>query len=158
MDLKQIHELIKIVNKSNIGEISIEDKDGKVTIKQKEEQVVTVAAAPQQVYNVSPQQQAPAAPAPTAPVTAPAAAPKADNLITIKSPMIGTFYKRPSPDKPNFVEIGSTIEPGKVICIIEAMKLFNEIEAEVKGKIVKVLVEDSNPVEFDQPLFLVEPA
>ena len=159
MDLKQIHELIKIVNKSNIGEISIEDKDGKVTIKQKEEQVVTVAAAPQQVYNVSPQQQAPpapAAPSPAQPAAAPA--PKADNLITIKSPMIGTFYRRQSPDKPNLVDIGSSIEPGKVLCIIEAMKLFNEIEAEVKGKIVKVLVEDKSPVEFDQPLFLVEPA
>jgi acetyl-CoA carboxylase biotin carboxyl carrier protein len=159
MDLKQIHELIKIVNKSNIGEISIEDKDGKVTIKQKEEQVVTVAAAPQQVYNIAPPapQQAPAAAA-SAPAAAPAPAPKADNLITVKSPMIGTFYRRPSPDKPNFVEVGSTIEPGKVVCIIEAMKLFNEIEAEVKGTIVKILVEDNNPVEFDQPLFLVEPA
>jgi acetyl-CoA carboxylase biotin carboxyl carrier protein len=157
MDLKQIHELIKIINKSNIGEISIEDKDGKVTIKQKEEQVVTVAAQPQQVYNVAP-------PAPAiAPVTTPApaaapAAPKADNFITIKSPMIGTFYRKSSPDKPNFVEVGTSIEPGKVVCIIEAMKLFNEIEAEVKGKIVKILVDDSSPVEYDQPLFLVEPA
>jgi acetyl-CoA carboxylase biotin carboxyl carrier protein len=158
MDLKQIHELIKIVNKSNIGEISIEDKDGKVTIKQKEEQVVTVAAAPQQVYNVAPQaapvQQAvsSAAPAPTAPV---AAAPS--NTITIKSPMIGTFYRKSSPDKPSFAEIGTEVEPGKVVCIIEAMKLFNEIESEVSGRIVKVLVEDASPVEYDQPLFLVEP-
>lgn len=159
MDLKQIHELIKIVNKSNIGEISIEDKDGKVTIKQKEEQVVTVAPAQHQVYNVAPPPQpaVAAAPAPAAPA-APKAAEKTDNYITIKSPMIGTFYRRPSPDKPNYVEIGSTIEPGKTICIIEAMKLFNEIEAEIKGTIVKVLVEDNNPVEFDQPLFLVEPA
>jgi acetyl-CoA carboxylase biotin carboxyl carrier protein len=158
MDLKQIHELIKIVNKSNIGEISIEDKDGKVTIKQKEEQVVTVAATPQQVYNVAPQaapvQQAvsSAAPAPTAPV---AAAPS--NTITIKSPMIGTFYRKSSPDKPSFAEIGTEVEPGKVVCIIEAMKLFNEIESEVSGRIVKVLVEDASPVEYDQPLFLVEP-
>ena len=83
--------------------------------------------------------------------------PKADNLITIKSPMIGTFYKRPSPDKPNFVEVGDEIAPGKVVCIIEAMKLFNEIESEVSGKVVKVLVEDSSPVEYDQPFFLVEP-
>ena len=161
MDLKQIHELIKIINKSNIGEISIEDKDGKVTIKQKEEPVIQVASAPQQVYNVAPAAapQAIAAPA-AAPAAIPAApaAPKADNLITVKSPMIGTFYRRPSPDKPNFVEIGTSIEPGKVICIIEAMKLFNEIEAEVKGTIVKILVEDNNPVEFDQPLFLVQPA
>ncbi len=156
MDLKQIHELIKIVNKSNIGEISIEDKDGKVTIKQKEEQVVTVAAPPQQVYNVGHQPQQAQAPAPAAPVAAPAA--KADNLITVKSPMIGTFYRRQSPDKPLLVDIGASIEPGKVLCIIEAMKLFNEIEAEVKGTIVKILVEDNSPVEFDQPLFLVEPA
>jgi len=158
MDLKQIHELIKIVNKSNIGEISIEDKDGKVTIKQKEEQVVTVAAAPQQVYNVAPQ----AAPAPSAsatasPVAPVAAAPVASNTITIKSPMIGTFYRKSSPDKPAFAEIGTEVEPGKVVCIIEAMKLFNEIESEVSGRIVKVLVEDASPVEYDQPLFLVEP-
>lgn len=160
MDLKQIHELIKIINKSNIGEISIEDKDGKVTIKQKEEQVVTVAApAPHQVFTT---QAAPAqAPAPVAaaPAAAPVAeAPKADNLITIKSPMIGTFYRRPSPDKPLLAEVGTEIAPGKVVCIIEAMKLFNEIESEVKGTIVKVLVEDASPVEYDQPLFLVEPA
>lgn len=158
MDLKQIHELIKIVNKSNIGEISIEDKDGKVTIKQKEEQVVTVAAAPQQVYNVAPQaaqvqQAAPSAvPAPSAPVVA---APS--NTITIKSPMIGTFYRKSSPDKPAFAEVGTEVEPGKVVCIIEAMKLFNEIESEVSGRIVKVLVDDASPVEYDQPLFLVEP-
>ncbi len=159
MDLKQIHELIKIVNKSNIGEISIEDKDGKVTIKQKEEQVVTVAAAPQQVYNVAPQ----AAPVQAAPVAqasatpAAPAAPVASNTITIKSPMIGTFYRKSSPDKPPFAEVGTEVAPGKVVCIIEAMKLFNEIESEVKGTIVKVLVEDASPVEYDQPLFLVEP-
>ena len=152
MDLKQIHELIKIINKSNIGEISIEDKDGKVTIRQKEEQVVTVATPTQQVYTT----QAAPAPAP-APAAAPAAA-KADNLITIKSPMIGTFYRRPSPDKPILAEVGTEITPGKVVCIIEAMKLFNEIESEIKGTIVKVLVEDASPVEYDQPLFLVEPA
>lgn len=161
MDLKQIHELIKIVNKSNIGEISIEDKDGKVTIKQKEEQVVTVAAAPQQVYNVAPQ--AAPAPAQAAPVAqtpatpAAPAVPAASNTITIKSPMIGTFYRKSSPDKPPFAEVGTEVAPGKVVCIIEAMKLFNEIESEVKGTIVKVLVEDASPVEYDQPLFLVEP-
>jgi acetyl-CoA carboxylase biotin carboxyl carrier protein len=153
MDLKQIHELIKIVNKSNIGEISIEDKDGKVTIKQKEEPVVTVAAPAQQAFTAAPQPAA-AAPAPAKP----AAAPKADNLITIKSPMIGTFYRRPSPDKPILADVGTEINPGKVVCIIEAMKLFNEIESEIKGTIVKVLVEDASPVEYDQPLFLVEPA
>lgn len=158
MDLKQIHELIKIINKSNIGEISIEDKDGKVTIKQKEEAVVTVAAPqPQQVYTTVPAPAPLPAAAPAVPA-APAAAPaKADNLITIKSPMIGTFYRRSAPDKPILAEVGTEIAPGKVVCIIEAMKLFNEIEAEVKGTIVKVLVEDASPVEYDQPLFLVEP-
>lgn len=154
MDLKQIHELIKIINKSNIGEISIEDKDGKVTIKQKEEAVVTVAAPAPQVYTTA------MAPAPAiSPATPPPpAAPKADNLITVKSPMIGTFYRRQSPDKPILAEVGTEITPGKVVCIIEAMKLFNEIESEIKGTIVKVLVEDASPVEYDQPLFLVEPA
>ena len=152
MDLKQIHDLIKVVNKSNIGEISIEDKDGKVTIKQKEERV-TVSSAP--VYAA-----APAAPAPAPVAAAPASAPAAatDNLITIKSPMIGTFYRRAAPDKPLLAEEGTEVSQGKVVCIIEAMKLFNEIESEVKGTIVKVLVEDASPVEFDQPLFLVQPA
>ncbi len=155
MDLKQIHDLIKVVNKSNIGEISIEDKDGKVTIKQKEEKV-TVTTAPAQMYTSGPAapvaQAAPAAPAATP------AAPVASNLITIKSPMIGTFYRRAAPDKPLMAEEGTEVSPGKVVCIIEAMKLFNEIESEVKGTIVKILVEDASPVEYDQPLFLVEPA
>ncbi len=155
MDLKQIHELIKIINKSNIGEISIEDKDGKVTIKQKEDAVVTVAAPQTQVYTTAP---APAAPVAAAPAVPAAPAPKADNLVTVKSPMIGTFYRRSSPDKPILAEVGTDIIPGKVVCIIEAMKLFNEIESEIKGTIVKVLVEDASPVEYDQPLFLVEPA
>ncbi len=158
MDLKQIHELIKIVNKSNIGEISIEDKDGKVTIKQKEEPVINVAAPQHQVYTTAPALAAAPAPALSA-APAPAVAPaKADNYITIKSPMIGTFYRRPSPDKPIFAEVGTEVAPGKVVCIIEAMKLFNEIESEISGTIVKILVEDASPVEYDQPLFLVEPA
>jgi acetyl-CoA carboxylase biotin carboxyl carrier protein len=161
MDFKQIQELIKMINKSNIGELTIEQKDFKVTIKQKEEQITqVVSAAPVHhapVYAAAP----PAAAAPQA--TAAPAAPKtaeapAANTITIKSPMIGTFYRKSSPDKPNLVDIGSDVAPGKVVCIIEAMKLFNEIESEVKGKIVKVLVEDASPVEYDQPLFLVEPA
>lgn len=158
MDLKQIHELIKIINKSNIGEISIEDKDGKVTIKQKEEQVVTVAAPAPQVFHTAPSPAPQPAAAPAAAPAAPAApAPKTDNLITVKSPMIGTFYRRPSPDKPMLADVGTEIAPGKVVCIIEAMKLFNEIESEVSGTIVKVLVDDASPVEYDQPLFLVEP-
>jgi acetyl-CoA carboxylase biotin carboxyl carrier protein len=155
MDLKQIHDLIKVVNKSNIGEISIEDKDGKVTIKQKEDKV-TVTSAPAQVYAAAPVATPVSAPAPTA--AAPVAAPVVDNLITIKSPMIGTFYRRAAPDKPLMAEEGTEVSPGKVVCIIEAMKLFNEIESEVKGTIVKVLVEDASPVEYDQPLFLVQPA
>mgnify|MGYP002134412178 CR=1 FL=1 len=155
MDLKQIHDLIKVVNKSNIGEISIEDKDGKVTIKQKEERV-TVSSAP--VYAAAPAP-APAPVAAAAPVSAaPAPAAATDNLITIKSPMIGTFYRRAAPDKPLLAEEGTEVSQGKVVCIIEAMKLFNEIESEVKGTIVKVLVDDASPVEFDQPLFLVEKA
>jgi acetyl-CoA carboxylase biotin carboxyl carrier protein len=155
MDLKQIHDLIKVVNKSNIGEISVEDKDGKVTIKQKEERI-TVSSAP--VYAAAPAP-APAPVAAAAPVSAaPAPAAATDNLITIKSPMIGTFYRRAAPDKPLMAEEGTEVSPGKVVCIIEAMKLFNEIESEVKGTIVKVLVDDASPVEFDQPLFLVQPA
>jgi len=161
MDFKQIQELIKIINKSNIGEISIEEKEFKVTIKQKKEEKITQvigAAAPSvPVYSAPPQQQQIAA-APQADKSKAAAEPKADNLVTIKSPMIGTFYRRPSPDKPIFAEVGDEITPGKVLCIIEAMKLFNEIESEVKGRIVKVLAEDASPVEYDQPLFLVEPA
>ena len=158
MDLKQIQDLVKMVNKSNISELTIEEKDIKITIKQKEDKYVTAApmqAVPQ--MQAMPVAAAPVAAAPSA--AAPAAAPKAaDNLITIKSPMIGTFYRKPAPDKPNFVEEGDEVRNGKVVCVIEAMKLFNEIESEVSGKIVKILVDDSSPVEYDQPLFLVEPA
>jgi acetyl-CoA carboxylase biotin carboxyl carrier protein len=158
MDIKQIQELVKIINKTNISEISIEEADLKITIKQKEDRVETVVAAPQApVYMHAPAPAAPA-PAPAAPVpAAPAPAAVADNLLTIKSPMIGTFYRSASPDKPAFVNIGDEVTVGKVVCIVEAMKLFNEIESEIKGKIVKVLVEDASPVEYDQPLFLVEP-
>lgn len=163
MDFKQIQELIKMVNKSNIGELTIEQKDFRVTIKQKEEkitQVVAPAVTQPQVYT-APQQATQPSSQPTAPATEKAqptvSETTASNLVTIKSPMIGTFYRRSSPDKPNFVEVGSEVALGTVVCIIEAMKLFNEIESEVKGKIVKVLAEDASPVEYDQPLFLVEP-
>ena len=162
MDFKQIQELIKLVNDSNIGEVTVEQKDFKVTIKQKEEPAMQMIGAsmpmPQFSQMQAPQQQqalpasAPAASAPSS------SAPASSNTITIKSPMIGTFYRRPSPDKPNFLEVGDSVEVGKVVCIIEAMKLFNEIESEVKGKVVKILVEDASPVEYDQPLFLVEPS
>jgi len=163
MDFKQIQELIKMINKSNIGEVSIEEKGFKLTIKQKEEPVQQIITAPVSAQPVA----AMAAPVAAAPAPAAAATPErssrpaeppAANTVTIKSPMIGTFYRSASPDKPSFVNIGDDIEPGKVVCIIEAMKLFNEIESEVKGRIVKVLVEDASPVEYDQPLFLVEPA
>lgn len=147
-----------MINKSNIGELTIEQKDFRVTIKQKEEQVTQVVqavpAAP--VYSAPPQASLPAAPATAEKAKAPEAA-TPSNLVTIKSPMIGTFYRKAAPDKPNFVEVGDEVAPGKVVCIIEAMKLFNEIESEISGKIVKVLVEDASPVEYDQPLFLVEP-
>ena len=161
MDFKQIQELIKMINKSNIGEVTIEEKGFKLTIKQKEEPAQHVIAAPVHAPVSLPavaQHQAASAPAAQASADKPKAAEAAaDNLITIKSPMIGTFYRSPSPGKPVFVEPGDEVLPGKVVCIIEAMKLFNEIESEVKGRIVKVLVEDASPVEYDQPLFLVEP-
>ncbi|HTE12610.1 MAG TPA: acetyl-CoA carboxylase biotin carboxyl carrier protein [Chitinophagaceae bacterium] len=159
MDFKQIQELIRLINKSNIGEITVEEKGFKITIKQKQEAVQQIlTAAP--VYAQQPvAAQAPAAAANTAAEkTKPATDNTASsNLITIKSPMIGTFYRRASPDKPLFVEVGDEITPGKVVCIIEAMKLFNEIESEISGKVVKVLVDDASPVEYDQPLYLVEP-
>jgi acetyl-CoA carboxylase biotin carboxyl carrier protein len=164
MDFKQIQELIKMVNKSNIGELTVELKDFRVTIKQKEERIQQVMSAPMQTAPVVPHHvpaHTSAVPSVTPAATADSkkeAAETPGNTITIKSPMIGTFYRKASPDKPNFVEVGDEITPGKVICIIEAMKLFNEIESEVKGKIVKLLVEDASPVEYDQPLFLVEPA
>ena len=166
MDFKQIQELIKIVNRSNIGELRIEEGDFKVIIKQKEEPVpVYAASTPVQSFLPAPPpvQQPSTANQPTAinnSATTPEvnAAKPAENLITIKSPMIGTFYRSSGPDKPAFVNIGDEIAVGKTVCIIEAMKLFNEIESEVKGTIVKVLVDDASPVEYDQPLFLVDPA
>jgi acetyl-CoA carboxylase biotin carboxyl carrier protein len=163
MDFKQIQELIKLINKSNIGEVTIEEKGFKITVKQKEEHIQQVVAAPfqQQAPPVYAQPAATAAGGGSSPAAngkSKPAEPVTDNLITIKSPMIGTFYRSSAPDKPSFVNVGDETEPGKVVCIIEAMKLFNEIESEVKGKIVKVLVEDASPVEFDQPLFLVDPS
>jgi acetyl-CoA carboxylase biotin carboxyl carrier protein len=161
MDFKQIQELIKLVNESNIGEVSLEQKDFKITIKQKEERVTQVMSAPAQqaVYSL-PQQPSPATPsaADSSGGTTTQQSSATSNTITVKSPMIGTFYRKAAPDKPNFVEVGDDITIGSVVCIIEAMKLFNEIESEVKGRIVKILVEDASPVEYDQPLFLVEPS
>ena len=158
MNLNEIQDLIKFVAKSGVCEVEIERKDFKITIKseskQKEQQIIyqnaPAAAMPQ----------APAAPAPVAAAPAPVAEPVSDEskYTVVKSPMIGTFYRSSSPDKDPFIHVGSTINAGMPICIIEAMKLFNEIEAEISGKIVKILVDDASPVEYDQPLFLVDPA
>jgi len=154
MDIKKIQELVKLISKTNIGEISIEEKDFKITIKQKKEAVQNYAA-PQ--YQPSPPLQLPAS-APKIEATKETSSVIAnDNFVTIKSPMIGTFYRQAGPGKPILAGVGDEISEGTVVCIIEAMKLFNEIESEVKGRIVKVLVEDASPVEFDQPLFVVEP-
>jgi acetyl-CoA carboxylase biotin carboxyl carrier protein len=161
MNLTQIQDLIKFVAKSGVSEVEIEQKDFKITIKtpagRKEVQVIAApmaAPAPASLPAAAP---APAVAPATAP--APAAAPAADSkYITIKAPMIGTFYRSAGPGKPVFVNVGDEVKKGKPICIIEAMKLFNEIESDVEGKIVKVLVDDAKPVEYDQPLFLVDPS
>ena len=157
MNNKEIQQLIKFVSKSGVNEVKIESKDFKISIK--------TGSTPKVVHSeplmISPQ---PISQAPVAPViesqskTEDTTTNQDDNLITIKSPIIGTFYRRPSPDKPNFVEAGDSISEGTVLCVVEAMTLFNEIESECSGKIVKILVEDASPVEFDQPLFLVDPS
>jgi acetyl-CoA carboxylase biotin carboxyl carrier protein len=161
MDIREIQNLIKFVAKSGATEVKLEMDDIKITIKTTDaassETTTYVQHIPQQMQQM---QQAPAAPAAPQAPAAPAAPAADDNskYIVIKSPIIGTLYRKPSPDKPVFVEVGSTISKGDVVCVIEAMKLFNEIESEVSGKIVKVLVDDASPVEFDQPLFLVDPS
>ncbi len=161
MDIKQIQDLIKFVSKSGVNEVSIEEKDFKITIKTNQEPTYVTATvpAPQPIQPaVAPvaAAAAPVAATPTAPATP--AADDSSKYITIKSPIIGTFYRSPGPDKGVFVNVGDEVTPGKVICIVEAMKLFNEIESEVSGKIVKILVTDAQPVEYDQPLFLVDPS
>ena len=166
MDLKEIQNLIKFVAKSGASEVNLEMDEVKITIKTVDGKVAgETTTIVQQMPPVvaQPMAAAPVAAALAAPVAeAPAAeAPKveeADNYITVKSPIIGTFYRKPSPDKPVFAEVGQQINEGDVLCVIEAMKLFNEIESEVSGKIVKVLVDDSSPVEFEQPLFLIDPS
>ena len=161
MDIKQIQDLIRFVSKSGVNEVSIEQNDFKITIKTNQAATIVNATIPT-AFPAAEAPQVAATPA-TAPAasTAPAAAtpPAADtsNYVTIKSPMIGTFYRSSTPEKPFFVNVGDEIKAGSVICIIEAMKLFNEIESEISGRIVKVLVDNSSPVEYDQPLFLVEP-
>jgi acetyl-CoA carboxylase biotin carboxyl carrier protein len=160
MDLKEIQNLIKFVANSGVAEVKLEMDDVKITIRTTVEGNVSettyVQQMPtQQVLQAPPVQQIVAAPAST---PSAAASDDVSKLITIKSPIIGTFYRKPSPDKPMFVEVGTSIGKGDVLCVIEAMKLFNEIESEVSGKIVKILVDDMSPVEFDQPLFLVDPS
>lgn len=162
MDIREIQNLIRFVAKSGATEVKLEMDDFKITIK-----TTADAATPEVTYiqqaPVGLPQAAPATPA-AAPVAAAPAAPAApaadDNskYITIKSPIIGTFYRKPAPDKPVYVEVGSSVSKGDVLCVIEAMKLFNEIESEVSGKIVKILVDDMSPVEYDQPLFLIDPS
>ena len=161
MDIKEIQNLIKFVAKSGASEVKLEMEDVKITIRTGSGKTETTIVQAAPMASV-PQVAAPATPQPVAAAPTEAAAPKAESddskYITVKSPIIGTFYRKPSPDKPNFVEVGSEISVGDTVCVIEAMKLFNEIESEVSGKIVKVLVDDSSPVEFDQPLFLVDPS
>lgn len=167
MDLKEIQNLIKFVAKSGASEVKLEMDDVKITIKTGSDeskettivQQVPMGGMHHQMPSGQPsgmQQQA--EPAPASPADSAAPAQEDSKYITVKSPIIGTFYRKPSPDKPPFIEIGDAVKEGDVLCVIEAMKLFNEIESEVSGKIVKVLVDDSSPVEFDQPLFLVDPS
>ena len=157
MDIKDIQNLIKFVSKAEVSEVKYKTKDFEITIKTplggNEVSYVPQPA----VYQAAPQQAAPVASTPAAPATDAAPA-ENNNYITIKSPMIGTFYRKPSPDKDVFVNVGDEVSSGKVVCVIEAMKLFNQIESEVSGKIVKILVDDATPVEYDQPLFLVDPS
>ena len=156
MNIKEIQDLIKFVAKSGVNEVEIEQKDFKIIIKSQAEakEQIIVQAAP---VVAAPLAALPPAPAAPAAATAPAEE-ENSNYITVKSPMIGTFYRSAGPDKDSFVNVGDTIGVGDTVCIIEAMKLFNEIEAEVSGKIIKVLVDDSTPVEYDQPLFVVDPS
>ncbi len=160
MDLREIQNLIKFVAKSGATEVKLEMDDFKITIKTTTEgasapEITYLQHAPMAMPQTQAAPQATQAPAMSA---APAAAEESSKYITIKSPIIGTFYRKASPDKPVFVEVGSTVAKGDVLCVIEAMKLFNEIESEYSGKIVKILVDDMSPVEFDQPLFLIDPS
>jgi len=160
MNLKEIQNLIKFVAKSGATEVKLEMNDVKITIKTVDEQTKADTTYIQQMPALAPQVASAPVAAPqvtSAPAEASLETAEDTNYITVKSPIIGTFYRKSSPDQPAFVEVGDTIKEGDVLCIIEAMKLFNEIESEVSGKIVKFLVDDATPVEFDQPLFLVDP-
>lgn len=161
MDIKDIQNLIKFVSKAEVSEVKYKTKDFEITIKTPLGGSEVNYMQQPAVYHTAPQQAATAAPQASAPVAnTPAADAVSDDskFVTIKSPMIGTFYRKPSPDKDVFVNVGDEVSNGKVVCVIEAMKLFNQIESEVSGKIVKILVDDASPVEYDQPLFLVDPS
>jgi len=157
MDIKDIQNLIRFVAKSGASEVKLETDDIKITIKTGDEGKIETTTFVQQVPIATQAAQAPVAAQPEA-TTAPTPSDEESKYITIKSPIIGTFYRKSSPEKPMFVEVGQIIGEGDVLCIIEAMKLFNEIESEISGKVVKILVDDASPVEFDQPLFLVDPS
>ncbi|MBD1395831.1 acetyl-CoA carboxylase biotin carboxyl carrier protein [Pontibacter sp. JH31] len=162
MKAKEIQDLIDFIAKSGLNKVNIETEEFKISVKRDPDQQVTYvkeAASAPAMHAAAPAPAAAPQPAPAAPA-APAPAPASDDskYIAIKAPMIGTFYRSSSPDKPSFVNVGDEVKKGQVICIIEAMKLFNEIESEVSGKIVKVLVDNATPVEYDQPLFLVDPS
>ena len=156
MNIKEIQQLIKFVAKSGVSEVKIESKDLKLSVKTGKTPSI-VQSDPQVVYS-APVHNEPVVELQNAENNEAISSKEDEGLITIKSPIIGTFYRKPSPDKPNFVEVGDSISEGSVLCVVEAMKLFNEIESECSGKIVKILVEDASPVEFDQPLFLVDPS
>ena len=157
MDIKQIQELIKFVSRSGVNEVSIEQKEFKITIKTNQAPTYVTASLPPAQMQMQPPAAAPAPVAETKAALPEIVIDDTSRYLTIKSPMIGTFYRSASPDKPFFVNVGDEVKNGQVVCIIEAMKLFNEIESEVSGKIVKILVDNASPVEYDQPLFLVEP-
>ncbi|MEX6626492.1 acetyl-CoA carboxylase biotin carboxyl carrier protein [Tenacibaculum salmonis] len=159
MDIKEIQSLIKFVAKSGASEVKLEMEDIKITIKTGSETPETTFIQTAAPMGVAPQMMAQAPAVPVAAASNETATTEEDSkYITIKSPIIGTFYRKPSPDKPNFAEVGTEVKVGDTVCVIEAMKLFNEIESEISGKVVKVLVDDATPVEFDQPLFLVDPS
>jgi acetyl-CoA carboxylase biotin carboxyl carrier protein len=174
MDIKTVKELIRLISETNLSEVRIEDGDFKITIRTQnyaegramgsvpQAMAMPIAAplpiaAPAAAPAPAPPAPAPAAPAPVAKEAAPEASP-ASKLVEVRSPMVGTFYRAPGPGKAAYIQVGDSISKGQPVCIIEAMKLFNEVESDVSGRVVKVLIDDASPVEYDQPLFLVEPA
>ena len=160
MDIKEIQNLIKFVQKSGVEEVKIERDDFKITIKTKSvaPQHIIVEDVPTPVSIPASQQPTQAVQEVNTQETTQSVNLENDNQVIVKSPIIGTFYRKPSPDKPSFVEVGQSVSKGDVLCVIEAMKLFNEIESDFSGKIVKILVDDQSPVEFDQPLFIIDPS